>query len=36
MLSLSMPKSMDYGAESPEARRLRRETHWTPVMVESL
>lgn len=36
LLSLSMPKPMDYGAESPEARRLRRETHWTPVTAESL
>jgi hypothetical protein len=27
---------MDYGAESPEGRRLRRESRWTPVTAESL
>jgi hypothetical protein len=36
LLPLSVPKPMDYGAESPEARRLRRETRWTPVTAESL
>jgi hypothetical protein len=36
VLTLSMPKPMDYGAESPEARRSRRETRWTPVTAESL
>jgi hypothetical protein len=30
-----MSEPMDYGAESPEARRLRREARWTPLMVES-
>jgi hypothetical protein len=29
-------KPMDYGSESPEARRLRREARWTPVTAESL
>jgi hypothetical protein len=36
LLPLSVPKPMEYGAESPEARRLRRETRWTPVAPESL
>jgi hypothetical protein len=36
LLSLSMPKPMDYGAESPEAQRLRRETRWTLVTAEGL
>jgi hypothetical protein len=36
LLLLSTTKPMDYGAESPEARRLRREARWTPVTAESL
>jgi len=36
LLTLSAPQPMDYGAESPEARRLRREARWTPVTAESL
>jgi hypothetical protein len=36
VLALSAAEPMDYGAESPEARRLRRETRWTPVAPESL
>jgi len=33
---LAAPQPMDYGAESPEGRRLRRESRWTPVSAESL
>jgi hypothetical protein len=36
LLTLSAPQPMDYGVESPEARRLRRESRWTPVTAESL
>ncbi|MHB8455109.1 MAG: GFA family protein [Acidiferrobacterales bacterium] len=35
LLILSAVKPMDYGAESPEAWRLCRETCWTPVVPES-
>ncbi len=36
LLGLSAAELMDYGAESPEGRRLRRETRWTPVAAGSL
>jgi hypothetical protein len=36
VLPLSTGEPMDYGAESPEGRRLRRESRWTPVGTESL
>jgi hypothetical protein len=36
LLALPAAESMDYGAESPEGRRLRRESRWTPVGTESL
>jgi hypothetical protein len=36
LLLLSAAEPMDYGAESPEGRRLRRESRWTPVTAESL
>jgi hypothetical protein len=36
LLTLSAAEPMDYGAESPQSRRLRRESRWTPVVAESL
>jgi hypothetical protein len=30
LLALPAAEPMDYGAESPEGRRLRRESRWTP------
>ena len=33
---LPAPAPMDYGAETAEVRRLRRESRWTPVGAESL
>jgi len=30
------PEAMDYGAETLEARRARREARWTPVLLSSL
>ena len=35
LLSLAAAEPMDYGTESPEARRLRREARWTPLTAES-
>ena len=34
--SLAAGEPVDYSAESPEGRRLRRESRWTPVGDESL
>jgi len=34
--SLPAAEPMDYGAETAEIRRLRRETRWTPLSVESV
>jgi hypothetical protein len=31
VLPLAAAEPMDYGAESPEGRRLRRQSRWTPV-----
>jgi hypothetical protein len=36
LLALPAAEPMDYGAESPEERRLRRESRWTPVGEASL
>jgi hypothetical protein len=36
LFALSAAEPMDYGAESAEGRRLRRESRWTPVTAESL
>jgi hypothetical protein len=36
LLALAAAEPMDYGAESAEGRRLRRESRWTPVAAESL
>jgi hypothetical protein len=36
LLVLSAAEPMDYGAESAEGRRLRRESRWTLVTAESL
>lgn len=36
LLALPAAEPMDYGAESPEGRRLRRESRWTPVGETSL
>jgi hypothetical protein len=36
LMNLSAAEPMDYGAETAEVRRLRRETRWTPVAAESL
>jgi hypothetical protein len=33
---LPSAEPMDYGAETAEVRRLRRETRWTPVAPESI
>ena len=33
---LAAPQPMEYGAESAEGRRLRREARWTPLAAESL
>lgn len=30
------PELMDYGTESPDARRRRREARWTPLAFESI
>jgi hypothetical protein len=35
-LALLAAEPMEYGRESPEARRLRREARWTPLTPESL
>jgi hypothetical protein len=35
-LALPAAAPMDYGSESPEARRLRREARWTPLAAHSL
>jgi hypothetical protein len=34
--SLPAAEPMDYGAETAEIRRLRRETRWTPLSAESV
>jgi len=36
LLALAAAEPMEYGAESPEGRRLRRESRWTPVGEASL
>ena len=36
LMNLAASEPMDYGAETAEGRRLRRETRWTPVAAESL
>jgi hypothetical protein len=36
LLGLPAAEPMDYGAESPEGRRLRRESRWTPAGKASL
>jgi hypothetical protein len=36
LLALAAVEPMDYGAENPEGRRLRREARWTPLAAESL
>jgi hypothetical protein len=34
--TLSIAEPMDYGAETAEARKARREARWTPLSAESL
>ncbi|MGO9512267.1 MAG: GFA family protein [Steroidobacteraceae bacterium] len=34
--NLPAAEPMDYGAETPEVRRLRRESRWTPLSAESI
>jgi len=36
LLALPAAEPMNYGAESPEGRRLRRESRWTPLGEGSL
>jgi len=36
LLALAAADPMDYGGDSPEARRSRREARWTPLAAESL
>jgi hypothetical protein len=34
--NLPVAEPMDFGAETAEIRRLRREARWTPVVAESV
>jgi hypothetical protein len=36
LLALPAAEPMEYGAESPQGRRLRRESRWTPLTETSL
>jgi hypothetical protein len=36
LTGLPAPEPMDYGVETAEIRRLRREARWTPVPAESV
>lgn len=36
LMDLEVAVPMDYGVETAEVRRLRRETRWTPVAAESV